>query len=179
MADASGGLTRWAREYETIYILRPDVTGEESERVASRVAEIVDRLAGKITKVDNWGKRRLAYTIAKNTRGIFVYARYVGYNDLVAEIERNLRLLDSVIRFQTIVIGDMVDLAKVEVDPEEVKFVAIEESADEEPEPDAAERLGMYDQARAAARGVEPEGEEAAASEEEGGNEKQGEGETE
>jgi small subunit ribosomal protein S6 len=142
LADASGGLTRWAREYETIYILRPDVTSEDAEKIATRIAETVERLTGKITKVDNWGKRKLAYVIQKHTRGIFVYVRYVGYNDLVAELERNLRLFDNVIRFQTIVLRDMVDLAQVEVDPEEVKFVPIEEG-DDEPEPDAAERLGM------------------------------------
>ncbi len=176
MADASGGLTRWAREYETIYILRPDVTAEDGERIANRIAETVARLTGKITKVDNWGKRRLAYTIAKHTRGIFVYVRYVGYNDLVAEIERNLRLFDNVIRFQTIVIGDMIDLAQVQVDPEEVKFVPIEQTPDEEPEPDAAERLGMYDDGRGVSRGApEMEGDESEFGDE-GADEDEGEG---
>jgi small subunit ribosomal protein S6 len=154
LADASGELTRWAREYETIYILRPDVATEDGEKIANRIAETVERLAGKITKVDNWGKRKLAYVIEKHTRGIFVYVRYVGYNDLVAELERNLRLFDNVVRFQTIVLRDMVDLAQVEVDPEDVKFVPIEQG-DEEPEPDAAERLGMSEQRARADRGAE------------------------
>ncbi len=179
MADASGGLTRWAREYETIYILRPDVTAEDGERVANRIAETVARLSGKITKVDNWGKRRLAYTIEKHTRGIFVYVRYVGYNDLVAEIERNLRLFDNVVRFQTIVIGDMIDLAQVVVDPEEVKFVPIEQTADEEPEPDAAERLGMYDDGRAVSRGGDAEGDDEGFGDEGAGDEDESDAEGE
>lgn len=147
MADASGGLTKWAREYETIYILRPDVAAEDADKAAARIADAAERLEAKITKVDNWGKRKLAYVIAKHTRGIFVYVRYVGYNDVVAEIERNLRLLDFVLRFQTIVIRDMIDMNDVVVDPEETKFVAIEQSEDE-PEPDTAERLGMVQRER-------------------------------
>lgn len=142
-AQTTGGI-RWAREYETIYILRPNVAPDEAEKVSSRVAEVIDRLGAKLTKVDNWGKRRLAYTIAKNTRGIFVYVRYVGFGDVVAEIERNLRMLDSVIRYQTVVMRQQVDIDKVEIDPEEVKFIPIEVGPEEEEEePGLEERLGM------------------------------------
>lgn len=144
MAIASAAATKkWAREYETIYILKPNVDPEEAAKIAGRIPEVVERLGGKVTKVDNWGKRKLAYPIAKLTRGIFILVKYVGYNDLVAEIERNLRLFDSVIRYQTIVHEGRLDLADVTVDPEEVKFLPIEASTEEEPELDAAQRLGL------------------------------------
>lgn len=133
---------KWAREYETIYILRPDVTTEDAARVAARVPEVVERLGGKVTKVDNWGKRRLAYAIGRHIRGIMVYVKYAGYSDLVAEIERNLRLFDTVIRYQTVRLEGQVDLEGVVVVPEEVQFLPIEQTEDE-PEPDAAQRLGL------------------------------------
>jgi small subunit ribosomal protein S6 len=133
---------RWAREYETIYVLRPNVDPDEAEKVASRISDAVSRLGGTLTKVDNWGKRKLAYNIQSHTRGIFIYLRYVGFSDLVAELERNLRMLDSVIRFQTVLIRDMVDPKSVQVDPDEVKFLRIEHTEDEE-EPNLEQQLGF------------------------------------
>lgn len=147
MTSAAAAPARWAREYETIYILRPNVDAAEAERVATRVREVMERLEAKLTKVDTWGKRRLAYPIQKHTRGIYVYLRYVGFGDIVAELERNLRLLDSVIRFQTIVLEDMIDPASVTVDPTEVEFEALEQSEDE-PELTFAQRLGLEERSR-------------------------------
>ncbi len=142
---------KWAREYETIYILRPGVETEEATKVSTRVRDVMERMGGKLTKVDTWGKRRLAYTIGKHTRGIFVYVSYVAYGDLVAELERNLRLLESVIRYQTIVVADRVDLEQVTVDTSEIEFAEIEDSDDEDDEPTTAERLGMEERVRESA----------------------------
>jgi len=139
--------TKWAREYETIYILQPQVDPDEADRVAGRMSEVVTRLEGRLTKVDNWGKRKLAYPIRRHTRGVFVYLRYVGFSDMVAEIERNLRMLDSVIRHQTIQLQDEVDPALVTVDPEEVKFRRLEVTPDEE-EPGLEARLSMVEEPR-------------------------------
>lgn len=154
---------RWAREYETIYILRPTVKADEAAKVAERIVEVVDRLGGKITQVDNWGSRKLAYKIAKFSRGIYVYVKYVGFSDMVAEIERNLRLLEPVIRFQTIQLRDDVDIDAIEVDAEETKFLPLEE-VELEPEPDIATQLGLVERARPQA--AEPAEEEAASDEE-------------
>ena len=134
---------KWAREYETIYILRPNVATEEAAKVAGRVRDVMSKMGGKLTKVDIWGKRRLAYNIGNYTRGIFVYVAYAAHGDLIAELERNLRLLEPVIRYQTIVIDEQVDLDTVEVDAGEIEFADIEESDDDEEEPSTAERLGM------------------------------------
>jgi small subunit ribosomal protein S6 len=134
---------RWAREYETIYILRSNVSPEEADKVVQRVNDVMERLEGKLTRVDNWGKRRLAYPIQRATRGIFVYLRYVAFSDLVAELERNLRMLEPVIRFQTVRVRDMIDPASVEIDPEEVKFQPIEATEDEDDEPNLEQRLAM------------------------------------
>ena len=144
--ESTAQQSRWAREYETIYILRSAVEPDEAERVAQRVDEIVNRLSGKLVKVDNWGKRKLAYPIQRNSRGVFVYLRYLGMGDLVMELERNLRMLDSVIRYQTVKLRERVDVAEVQVDPEEVKFLRIEMS-EEDDEPNIEERLGMVSRA--------------------------------
>ena len=57
-----------AREYETIYILRSAVDPDEADRIATRVREVIGTLGGKILRVDNWGRRRLAHPIGKATR---------------------------------------------------------------------------------------------------------------
>lgn len=143
MAEAARDTRPVAREYETIYILRPDVDADEADRVAKRVDDVMSRLGGRLTKVDNWGKRKLAYHIRNFSRGIFIYLKYVAYTDLVAELERNLRMLDSIMRYQTVRLRDVVDPASIEVDPEEVKFLRLETTEDEDDEPDLEQRLGM------------------------------------
>lgn len=135
---------RWAREYETIYILRPDVDNAMAEHIIERLKEVISRLDGTLTKLDNWGKRKLAYPIEKNTRGIFVYLKYVGFNDLVAELERNLRLLDDVMRFQTVLLAEDIDPASVTVDPEELQYLHVEDVEEaEDSEAERARSLGM------------------------------------
>ena len=149
MATAASAPAKWwAREYETIYILRADVDNDAAEKVAGRARDVIQRLGGTLTKLDNWGKRRLAYPIRKSNRGIFVYLKYVGFSDLVAELERNLRLLDQVVRFQTVLVREEVDPASVEVDPEEVQYLHVED--EEEPEDHETQRarsLGMLPRA--------------------------------
>lgn len=133
---------KWAREYELTYILRPTIDPDEADRLAARVSDVISRMNGKLTRVDNWGKRRLAYPIKKNTRGIFVYLRFIGFSTLVAELERNLRMSDDVVRFLTVRLRDTVNPEEVIVDPDEVKFERIEITEDEE-EPGIEQRLGL------------------------------------
>lgn len=161
MSENAKELVRWAREYETIYILRPTVNAEEAARVADRVSEAIRGLQGKITQVDNWGSRKLAYKIAKFSRGVYVYVKYVAFSETVAEVERNLRILEPVLRFQTVVLNERVDMDSVEVDEEQTKFLPIEET-EYEPELDFASQLGLAERPRQAPA------EESPASDEEG-----------
>ncbi|MBZ0117670.1 MAG: 30S ribosomal protein S6 [Sandaracinaceae bacterium] len=132
-----------AREYELIYILRPQVTPSDARKVAERVADVIQKKGARLTKVDNWGKRRLAYPIEKHTRGVFVFVKYVALNDVTAEIERNLRNFDSVVRYQTVRLEETHDLDHLVVNPEEVEYRDIEAATEEEPEPTFEERLGL------------------------------------
>ena len=70
MAEASNATVSQhkAREYETIYVLKPTVTRETQEKIATRLEEVVGRENGKLTQVDNWGRRQLAYPVAKHRR---------------------------------------------------------------------------------------------------------------
>jgi small subunit ribosomal protein S6 len=149
MTEAATQAKRLAREYELVYILNPQVDPDEADRIAQRVQDIVARLGGKITKVEQWGRRKLAYHIGKFSRGVFVCVRMVGYEGLVAELERNLRNADMVIRFQTVRREGSFEVERVTVDPEEVKFQRVEAaSPEEEAEPSFEERLGLLQKPR-------------------------------
>ncbi len=115
-----------AREYETTYVLRPTIANDGVSEVNTRVKGIIEGLGGRIMKVDNWGKRRLAYEVEKERKGIYLYWLYLGTPGVVEEIERNLRMLDSVIRFLTVRVDENVDLA---ARPSEVDDAAYEKAA--------------------------------------------------
>ena len=133
------------KEYETIYVLRSDVDADTAEKVQARVAEVVGRDQGKLVKVEAWGRRKLAYPVAKQKRGVYVYVKYVGRGGLVQEIERNLKLQDTVLKFQTIQTNDEVDVAALTIDPEEVKFQRLELPPEDDAIESREKQLGLID----------------------------------
>ncbi len=118
------------REYETVYILRADVLDEDRKKVTDRMSSIIERLDGTILLQEEWGKRKLAYKIMKNAYGIYFYLRYLGYNDMVAEIERNLRILEPVIKYMTVKLGDDVDVDKCKEEATKLGSCAPKDNAD-------------------------------------------------
>jgi small subunit ribosomal protein S6 len=133
------------KEYETIYVLRSDVDADTAEKVQARVAEVVGRDNGKLVKVEAWGRRKLAYPVAKQKRGVYVYVKYVGRGGLVQELERNLKLQDVVLKFQTIQTNEEVDVAALTIDPEEVKFQRLELPPEEDAIESREKQLGLID----------------------------------
>ena len=97
-----------SREYETIYILRPNTPNEGVAEVNTRIKGVIESMGGKVIKVDNWGKRRLAYEVAKERKGIYLYWLYLANSGVVEEAERNLRMLDNVIRYLTVKVDENV-----------------------------------------------------------------------
>lgn len=94
------------REYETIFILRSDTNQEGITLVNSKVRSVIETMGGKTLKLDNWGKRKLAYEIKKQLKGIYMYWQFLGTTGMVEEIERNLRMLDPVIRYYTVKVDE-------------------------------------------------------------------------
>jgi small subunit ribosomal protein S6 len=131
------------KEYETIYILRSDVDADNAEKLQQRVAEVVNRESGKLVKVESWGRRKLAYPVAKQKKGVYMYVKYVGRGGLVQELERNLKLSDHVMKFQTVVLDDCVDFAAVTIDPEAVKLQKIELQPEVEEKETRERALGL------------------------------------
>lgn len=96
--------------YETTYISKPD-TGEDAQRnFLEKLKGIIKAHGGEVIAVEDWGRRRLAYPIQKETRGVYTHVVYSGNNTLVAELERNLRINEQVVRFLTVKITDEIDV---------------------------------------------------------------------
>ena len=99
------------REYETIFLVRPDLADDLVDKVVERMRGIVHRDGGKVIKVENWGKKKTSYEVKKNFRAIFIRFLYLGSTKQVAEFERNLRMTDDVMKYQSVKISDDVDAA--------------------------------------------------------------------
>jgi small subunit ribosomal protein S6 len=122
-----------SREYETIYILRPNTPNEGVAEVNARIKGIIEGMGGKVIKVDNWGKRRLAYEVAKERKGIYLYWQYLATPGVVEETERNLRMLDNVIRYLSVKVDENVDVSARPSEIDDTSFEkAAQTAADEE-----------------------------------------------
>ena len=85
-----------------MYILRPDIAEEEVNKHIEKYNKLLEDMGGKILDSQMRGKRRLAYTIAKNREGIYVQLSHQGDGQHIEKIEKAMRLSEDVIRFMTI-----------------------------------------------------------------------------
>ena len=97
------------REYESIFLLRPDLADDLVDKIVERMRGIVHRDGGKVIKVENWGKKKTSYEVKKNLRAIFIRFLFLGETKAVAEFERNLRMTDDVMKYQSVKIAEGVD----------------------------------------------------------------------
>jgi len=111
------------RRYETIFITHPDLTEEELSGLKEKINSILTQFKGDSIKLDDWGVKKLNFEIRKNSRGRYFLLDYAAGKDLIRELERNLRLNDRVLRFQTVRTSD-------EMTPETIK--ALKENAGSE-----------------------------------------------
>jgi len=99
------------REYETIFLVRPDLAEDLVDKIVERMRGIVHRDGGKVIKVENWGKKKTSYEVKKGFRAIFIRFLYLGNTKAVAEFERNLRMTDDVMKYQSVKLAEDVDAA--------------------------------------------------------------------
>jgi small subunit ribosomal protein S6 len=116
------------RHYETIYIVNPELSDEDTRGVIEKFSGVIEKEKGVIVKVDEWGKQRLAYLVRKFDKGFYVLVDFCGEGDLIKELERELKLDDRILLFQTVKLDDYVD-------PQDL----IQESPEDAPQPEAEE----------------------------------------
>jgi len=100
--------------YETTFITRGELTDDGLKALQEKLIGVIASFNGELVLQEDWGKRKLAYPITKETRGQYTYLAYTGKPGVVHELERNMRMHDHVLRFLS------VNLA-VEFEPEAFK----------------------------------------------------------
>ena len=122
------------RRYECIYILKPDLPTEAIDELGSRFREVIEQNGGRIINEDHWGIKSLAYEVKKLTRGYYILLDYAADGTVATELERNFKMLEDVIRFQTILQDESVSEDSLDELIESVKEKAKPVSSDEEAE---------------------------------------------
>ena len=94
------------RTYELMFIVRPDMTDEDLDKLISTLQSVVPTSGGNVLKIEKMGKRRLAYTVRRFHDGIYVLLVVEGGGPVIHELERRLRVTEPVIKFLTVRIDE-------------------------------------------------------------------------
>jgi len=129
------------RTYESIFIVRPDLAGDAYTAVLDKFKGVLTDQGASILKVDEWGVRKLAYTVKKQNRGSYVLVIFEADPKIILEYERRLRLDESIIKFinlhlekgfvMPVVAAEPAVAAVVEAPVEDDMLANVEEAAEE------------------------------------------------
>ena len=115
-------------KYELVYIIDTAVEEEARKGLVEKFNALITNNGGEIEKVEEWGKRRLAYAIDYKTEGYYVLVNFSAGSELPLELERNLKINESIIRYQTVRILER----KVGIKPRAPRVMAAPVQAAEE-----------------------------------------------
>ncbi len=111
------------RHYEIIYIADPNLSAEEYREVIGKFNDVIEKQKGMVIKTQEWGKQRMAYEVKKFSYGFYLLIDFCAEPGVTAELERNLKLDDRILKFQTVKLADKVDPQELIKKEEEAKKV--------------------------------------------------------
>jgi small subunit ribosomal protein S6 len=123
------------RRYDLIFIIQPDLSEEETKAVSDRYLQIITTQQGIIIKTEDWGKRRLAYDIKKQSRGNYILVDFYGPGAMIQEIERNLKIDDNILKFITVKTRDPFDPETLEEERKKEQLLQESQIPPDEPDP--------------------------------------------
>ena len=126
------------RRYETIYIANPNLDDEALKEIVAKFSDLIKKQEGYIVKIDEWGKRKMAYEVKRFDKGHYVLFDFCGLPEMVTELERNLKLDDRILKHSTVKIDENVDPAELIV--EEQKTEDTKENQVEEKQVESTEQ---------------------------------------
>lgn len=135
------------RRYETIVILMPEVGDDEQASMEKRWDGIIAQFKGELIKIDDWGQKKLAYDIKKESRGHYLLLDYCAAGvDLIKELERVLRLEDNVLKYMTVKISETVDIEAIREQQRSEKEAMEKEAMEKESPPEKIEAEAATEQ---------------------------------
>lgn len=119
------------REYETIFVIRPDGKESQTKQLLDKLNGLVERHKGAVLQCKNLGKKDLAYKVKKYNQGIYYYYNYASDSGAVSEFERTLRYDDLAMKYLTVKLNDNVDVdaRKSEISAASVEIKAVDEES--------------------------------------------------
>src|SRR5437870_8213322 len=133
------------RQYELVYIVGAETGEQEIADLHTQVEQIVQRFNGTLDKTENWGRRKLAYEISHHREGTYVVETISGSGELMKEIDRRLRVTDTVIRHLTVRVDDALKVAERLRSERKATQARRRTARGLPPEPQASERRGDRD----------------------------------
>jgi small subunit ribosomal protein S6 len=133
------------RQYELVYIASPDATEQVIADLHTQIEQIVQRYNGVIDKTENWGRRKLAYEIAHAREGTYVVETISGSGELMKEIDRRLRVIDTVIRHLVVRVDEDLRVADRRRSDRKATQARRRTARGLSPEPEPHERRGDRD----------------------------------
>lgn len=118
------------RYYESLYIVNPGYEGDSLQAIKDEYANFVSENGGRIYNVEDWGKKRLAYRIAKQKYGTYVLMEFAAEGSIISELEESQRLNDAILGYLTVRLESEPDLS----DERKKRFEDEEEAGEDEEE---------------------------------------------
>lgn len=117
-------------------LLNPDLSPEELEQIKQKYLSVIEQMAGRLIRLDDWGRRTLAYPVKKQTRGFYCLLDFMGQPALLAELERQMRLDERLFKFLTLVLDKEFSEEKFQ---RELERISAEKARREAGEPEEEE----------------------------------------
>jgi len=128
------------RRYETVFMLPADLEEGKVQEILRRLDAVLERSKGVLVRREDWGVRKLAYEIDRHTKGRYFLMDFVGEPKIISELERNIKMIESILRYLTVKKSDEVDMD------------AVHKEQAEEKEKEAARKAGALQRAEEAGR---------------------------
>lgn len=131
------------KHYEVLFILKPTLTEEELKVQVDFVKEVITKNGGEVASVIEMGARKLAYKIKKYERGVYYVVYFTAPASLIAELTRNIRYNENIIRFLTVKYENKKEVEAWEKLSKGIKFVPVRK--ERKPRPERAERSERFE----------------------------------
>ena len=128
-------------KYEVMYVIDPTLEDSVRNELISYFSGLVEKNAGMIDRIDEWGKRRLAYAINYKTEGYYVLMYIQGPSELPRELERNFKINDKVLRYLVIRYEGELPAKREPLKPYVAREAAPAQAAEEKPAEVAVEAV--------------------------------------
>ncbi|MDD3472623.1 MAG: 30S ribosomal protein S6 [Syntrophaceae bacterium] len=121
------------RRYEAVVIVESDATDDEIKALTERYGDLIKSHDGEVIKIEDWGIKKLAYLVRKKDKGRYILFDFVSGPELVAELERQFKITENIMKYLTVKLDEDVDLEAFKAGAEKVEEAAPEEVAASEP----------------------------------------------